>query len=51
MVKSDVVLCMADLKNQKSEGYDQIPVCCLLDARKPLLKGYCYTPLYENAQT
>ena len=31
-----------DLKNKKSEGYDRIPVCCLLDAREPLL-----TPMAE----
>ena len=37
MQKSDVELCMADLKNKNSEGYDRIPVCCLLDAREPLL--------------
>ena len=26
-----------DLKNKKSEGFDRIPVCCLLDVREPLL--------------
>ena len=36
-MRSDVESCMADLKNKKYEGYDRIPVCCLLDAREPLL--------------
>ena len=37
MTRSDVEMCMSDLKNKKSEGYDRIPVCCILDAREPLL--------------
>ena len=37
MTRSDVEACMMDLKNKKSEGFDRIPVCCLLDAREPLL--------------
>ena len=37
MTKNDVELCMANLSNKKSEGFDRIPVCSLLDAREPLL--------------
>ena len=37
MTRSDVEACMMDLKNKKSEGFARIPVCCLLDAREPLL--------------
>ena len=33
----DVRTCMADLKNKRSEGFDRIPVCCILDARESLL--------------
>ena len=38
MTKSDVKECMLSLKNKKSEGYDRIPVCCLLDAKDTLLE-------------
>ena len=38
MTKSDVWECMSQLKNKKCEGYDRIPVCCLLDARHALIE-------------
>jgi hypothetical protein len=37
MMGHDVRTCMADLKNKRSEGFDRIPVCCILDARESLL--------------
>ena len=37
MTTNDVKVCMADLSNKKCEGYDQIPVCMLFDARNILL--------------
>ena len=38
MTRSDVWECMSQLKNKKCEGYDRIPVCCLLDARHALIE-------------
>ena len=37
MTKNDVELCVADLNSKRSEGFDQIPGCALLDSRDSLL--------------
>ena len=37
MTKNYVELGFTNLINKKSEGFDRIPVCSLLDAREPLL--------------
>ena len=52
MTKNDVKLCMLDLNNKKSEGYDRIPVCTMYDAREPLLDPMAalFSRIYNTGQ-
>ena len=40
MTINDVSECLANLGSKKCEGFDRIPVCCLYDARVPLLEPF-----------
>ena len=48
-MKNDVELCMAVLNSKKTEGFDHIPVCCLLDAHESLLNPMA--ELFEKIYT